>query len=205
MQRLTRMKIRQWLSIKPNSILYFLIYIKISQHKIKTMTQKIYETFQEIFPELKQQTLPEDLTEFTVFENWVNQDYSFIQYVEIKEYDINGINDSTVFKQKQVDIEALNQAIDTDVGVLFDSLEEDQFDEDYDFEARFEIEQKVEEILFDQIKHFAEQKQLTLLVIFRENPYWLLVPSQDELQLQKIVNEFNQCFGQDGDLTMGVY
>ncbi|WP_111859648.1 hypothetical protein [Acinetobacter sp. CFCC 10889] len=169
------------------------------------MTQKIYETFQEIFPELKQQTLPEDLTEFTVFENWVNQDYSFIQYVEIKEYDINGINDSTVFKQKQVDIEALNQAIDTDVGVLFDSLEEDQFDEDYDFEARFEIEQKVEEILFDQIKHFAEQKQLTLLVIFRENPYWLLVPSQDELQLQKIVNEFNQCFGQDGDLTMGVY
>ena len=169
------------------------------------MTQKIYETFQEIFPELKQQTLPEDLTEFTVFENWVNQDYSFIQYVEIKEYDINGINDSTVFKQKQVDIEALNQAIDTDVGVLFDSLEEDQFDEDDDYSARFEIEQKVEEILFDQIKHFAEQKQLTLLVIFRENPYWLVVPSQDELRLQRIIDEFNQCFCQDGDLTMDVY
>ncbi|MFW1859454.1 hypothetical protein [Acinetobacter defluvii] len=167
------------------------------------MTKNIYEIFQGIFPELKQQTLPEDLTEFTVFRDWLNQDHSFIQYVEIKEYDINGINKSTIFKQKQVDIEALNQAIDTDVGMLFDSLEEDQFDEDYS--ARFEIEQKVEEILFGQIKHFAEQKQLTLLVIFRENPYWLVVPSQDELRLQRITDEFNQCFGQDGDLTMDVY
>ncbi|NNP72732.1 hypothetical protein A7P53_09140 [Acinetobacter defluvii] len=169
------------------------------------MTKNIYEIFQGIFPELKQQTLPEDLTEFTVFRDWLNQDHSFIQYVEIKEYDINGVNKSTIFKQKQVDIEALNQAIDTDIGVLFDSLEEDQFDEDDDYSAGFEIEQKVEEILFDQIKHFAEQKQLTLLVIFRENPYWLVVPSQDELRLQRITDEFNQCFGQDGDLTMDVY
>lgn len=107
------------------------------------MTKNIYEIFQGIFPELKQQTLPEDLTEFTVFRDWLNQDHSFIQYVEIKEYDINGINKSTIFKQKQVDIEALNQAIDTDVGMLFDSLEEDQFDEDDDYSARFEIEQKV--------------------------------------------------------------
>ncbi|MDQ9022374.1 hypothetical protein RFI02_14800 [Acinetobacter sichuanensis] len=166
------------------------------------MTQNIYEIFQEIISELKQQDLPEDLTEFTVFRDWLNQTHSFIQYVEIKEYDANGIDDSTVFQQKQVDIEALNQAIDIEVGVLFDSLQEDQFENSH--EAHFEIEQKVEEILFDQIKLFAEQKQLSLLVIFRVNPYWLVVPTQDELQLQRIVDVFNQSFKNDY-LTMGMY
>ena len=169
------------------------------------MTQNIYEIFQEIFPELKQQAVPEDLTEFTVFRDWLNQDHSFIQYVEIKEYEDNGIDQSTVFQQKQVDIEALNQAIEDDVGVLYDSLDEDQFDSGYAYQAQFEIEQKVEEILFDQIKRVAEQKQLTLLVIFRENPYWLVVPTQDEAQLQQIVEVFNQSFAQNEHLTLDVY
>lgn len=167
------------------------------------MTQNIYEIFQEIFPELKQQAVPEDLTEFTVFRDWLNQDHSFIQYVEIKEYEDNGIDQSTVFQQKQVDIEALNQAIEDDVDILFESFEYDDEDEDA---SDIEFQQKkVEEILFDQIKRFAEQKQLTLLVIFRENPYWLVVPTQDEAQLQQIVEVFNQSFAQNEHLTLDVY
>ena len=166
------------------------------------MTQNIYEIFQEIFPELKQQDLPDDLTEFTTFRDWLNQDHSFIQYVEIKEYEDNGINESTVFQQKQVDAEALNQAIENEIDIFFESFEyEDEDDDADDIEVQ---QQKVEEILFDQIKLFAEQKQLSLLVIFRENPYWLVVPTQDELQLQRIIDVFNQSFKRD-DLTMGMY
>ncbi|AWL28804.1 hypothetical protein DJ533_09595 [Acinetobacter defluvii] len=166
------------------------------------MTKNIYAIFQDIFPELKQQTLPEDLNEFSVFCDWLNQEHSFIQYVEIKEYYDNGIDESTMFQQKQVDTEALNQAIEETVDELFESLDEDQLE---DYEAHFEIEEKIEEILFDQIKTFAEQKQLSLLVIFRENPYWLVVPSQDESQLQQIVDAFNQHFAQDMNLSMTVY
>lgn len=165
------------------------------------MTQNIYEIFQEIFPELKQQDLPDDLTEFTTFRDWLNQDHSFIQYVEIKEYEDNGINESTVFQQKQVDAEALNQAIENEIDIFFESFEYEDEDDADDIEVQ---QQKVEEILFDQIKLFAEQKQLSLLVIFRENPYWLVVPTQDELQLQRIVDVFNQSFKRD-DLTMGMY
>ena len=166
------------------------------------MTQNIYEIFQEIIPELKQQDLPDDLTEFTVFRDWLNQKHSFIQYVEIKEYDANGIDESTIFKQKQLDTEALNQAIENEIDRLFESFEYD--DEDDDANDIVCQQQKVEEILFDQIKLFAEQKQLSLLVIFRENPYWLVVPTQDELQLQRIVDVFNQSFKNDY-LTMGMY
>ncbi|WP_173910953.1 hypothetical protein [Acinetobacter sp. Marseille-Q1618] len=166
------------------------------------MTKNIYAIFQDIFPELKQQTLPEDLNEFSIFCDWLNQEHSFIQYVEIKEYYDNGIDESTIFQQKQVDTEALNQAIEETVDELFDSLDEDQLE---DYEARFEIEEKIEEILFDQIKTFAAQKQLSLLVVFRENPYWLVVPSQDESQLQQIADAFNQHFAQDTNLSMSVY
>lgn len=166
------------------------------------MTQNIYEIFQEVFPELKQQDLPDDLTEFTTFRDWLNQDHSFIQYVEIKEYEDNGINESTVFQQKQVNAEALNQAIENEIDIFFESFEYEDEDEDAgDIEVQ---QQKVEAILFDQIKLFAEQKQLSLLVIFRENPHWLVVPTQDELQLQRIVDVFNQSFKRD-DLTMGMY
>lgn len=167
------------------------------------MTKNIYAIFQDIFPELKQQTLPEDLNEFSIFCDWLNQEHSFIQYVEIKEYYDNGIDESTIFQQKQLDTEALNQAIEDDVEALFESFEYEDDDEDaVDIEFQ---QQKVEEILFDQIKTFAEQKQLSLLVIFRENPYWLVVPSQDESQLQQIADAFNQHFAQDTNLSMSVY
>lgn len=167
------------------------------------MTKNIYAIFQEIIPELRQQELPEDLNEFSVFCDWLNQEHSFIQYVEIKEYYDNGIDESTIFQQKQVDTKALNQAIEDDVEALFESFEYEDDDEDaVDIEFQ---QQKVEEILFDQIKTFAEQKQLSLLVIFRENPYWLVVPSQDESHLQQIADAFNQHFAQDTNLSMSVY
>lgn len=40
---------------------YGLVFKNKSQYKIKTITQNIYELFQDIIPELKQQALPEYL------------------------------------------------------------------------------------------------------------------------------------------------
>ncbi len=159
------------------------------------LNSKLYLNHQEDLDEMDSWDL------YYAFSEWMNEFIHIWHYIEIMEFQNHDVEKNHYLIQKNVD----TQAIDTDVGALFDSLEEDQLDEDDDYSAHFEIEQKVEEILFDQIKHFAEQKQLTLLVIFRENPYWLVVPSQDELRLQRIIDEFNQCFCQDGDLTMDVY
>lgn len=168
------------------------------------MTNNIYRLVQDIFPELQQQNLPDDLTDFATFRDWLNQYYSYLQYVEIKEFYDNGIEYSRIFQQKNVDIGALQQQIVDQVGQYFSSFDEED-DEDFDLDARIEMDEKIEEILFEHIKHVAEQHQLQLLVIVRENPYWMVVPQQEQARLKQIVSCFNQSFNQNGDLNLIVY
>ena len=172
------------------------------------MTKNIYELLQAIIPELAQQDLPENLEQFTIFRDWLNQTYSYLQYVEIKEFDDNGIEDNQLFKQKDVDVQALQSKIQNDVWALYEQVGEemdDMQDVDAFMNKRIEVEQKVEDILFDHIKVVAEANALSLWVIIRENPYWLLVPCQDMNVLENIVDVFNQTFNQDGDLNMMIY
>ena len=159
-------------------------------------------------PELAQQDLPENLEQFTIFRDWLNQTYSYLQYVEIKEFDDNGIEDNQLFKQKDVDVQALQSKIQNDVWALYEQVGEemdDMQDVDAFMNKRIEVEQKVEDILFDHIKVVAEANALSLWVIIRENPYWLLVPCQDMNVLENIVDVFNQTFNMDGDLNMVIY
>ena len=172
------------------------------------MSQNIYELLQAIIPELAQQDLPENLEQFTIFRDWLNQTYSYLQYVEIKEFDDNGIEDNQLFKQKDVDVQALQSKIQNDVWALYEQVGEemdDMQDVDAFMNKRIEVEQKVEDILFDHIKVVAEANALSLWVIIRENPYWLLVPCQDMNVLENIVDVFNQTFNMDGDLNMVIY
>lgn len=168
------------------------------------MSQNIYTLFQDIFPELAQQDLPEDLEQFTIFDDWLNQTHSYLQYVEIKEFDNNEIKYSRVLQQNNVDVVRLQQDIVSQVEDYFLSFDEDE-DEDLDLEARIEMDEKVEEILFDTIKQYAEQHQLQLLVIARENPYWMVLPQQNAQTLDEIVSCFNQTFNRGGDLNMVIY
>ncbi len=84
------------------------------------MSQNIYELLQAIIPELAQQDLPENLEQFTIFRDWLNQTHSYLQYVEIKEFDDNGIEDNQLFKQKDVDVQALQSKIQNDVWALYE-------------------------------------------------------------------------------------
>ena len=172
------------------------------------MSQNIYELLQAIIPELAQQDLPENLEQFTIFRDWLNQTHSYLQYVEIKEFDDNGIEDNQLFKQKDVDVQALQSKIQNDVWALYEQVGEemdDMQDVDAFMNKRIEVEQKVEDILFDHIKVVAEANALSLWVIIRENPYWLLVPCQDMNVLENIVDVFNQTLNMDGDLNMVIY
>ncbi|AMW79008.1 hypothetical protein AMD27_09005 [Acinetobacter sp. TGL-Y2] len=68
-----------------------------------------------------------------------------------------------------------------------------------------DLTEHTETIIFDNIKKVAEEHQLSLLVVYRENPYWLLLPTQNQQQLEMIVQEFNQAFNDDGDLNIAIY
>lgn len=166
------------------------------------MSQRIYQILQELIPELKQQT-PVENGDFTDFSAWINQFIELLHYIELKEYYDNGIEENFYFKKFNVNTQQLNNDIDQQLSNLFEQSEEG-FEED-SFDQEIDLMEHTETILFDNIKKVADEHQLSLLVVYRENPYWLLVPSQNQQQLEMMVEEFNQAFNDDGDLNMAIY
>ena len=161
------------------------------------MSQKIYSLLQYFIPELNAQQIPQD-AEFYSFSEWINQQHDLLHYIELKEYYDNGIENDFYFNQHNIDAEQLQNEIEIAIAEVFDQYDED---DDVSLGDQMDAMQQTEEIIFDQIKLVANQYQLSLLVIYRENPYWMLVPTQDEQQLNQIVDAFND----DGDLNMAVY
>lgn len=78
---------------------------------------------------------------------------------------------------------------------MYDSEEEETSDmHGYDFEFSFDV-------IFNHIKIFIEPYELSLLVIERENPYWLLVPHNDEL-IDRIIVTYNHTFGDEEPMQL---
>ena len=163
------------------------------------MSQKIDQILQDLIPELKKQT-PVASDEFEDFSAWINQSIALLHYIELKEYFDNGIDENYYFKKFNVNTPQLNHDIDQQISNVFEQSEAglggDSFDQEMD------LMEQTETILFDHIKKVADKHQLSLLVVYRENPYWLLVPTTNEAELSLIVTAFNQAFNEDGDLNM---
>ena len=166
------------------------------------MSQEIYSLLQHLIPELNAQKIPQD-TKFYSFSEWLNQQHDFLHYIELKEYCDNGVEDDFYFNQHNIDTEQLQNEIEVAIAEIFDQYDEE--DDEVSFDDQMDAMQQTEEIIFDKIKLVANQYQLSLLVIYRENPYWMLVPTQDEQLLNQIVDAFNDAFNDDGDLNMVVY
>lgn len=101
------------------------------------------------------------------------------------------MEDCQLFQQHQVDISALQEKIDHDIeAALPDEDQEDECDQAIDFYDT------VFDTLFDNIKAVADPLGLKLLVVVRENPYWMVVPNHDE-KIQKLIQSFNFIFAKD--------
>ena len=185
---------------------YGLNFKNKSQHKI--MTQNIYELFQDIIPELKQQALPEylgnpeDLEEMNSWDlyyalgEWMNESIHIWHYIEMTEFQNHDIEDNYYLIQKNVDTHVIEQQIAQAVDQLFEQNKGNQhidlLDETYD-------------IFFDTLCAVAEQQQLSLLVVVKENPDWMFIPKQSDEKLAEIAELFNATFNEDEDSTMVVY
>ena len=166
------------------------------------MSKNIYSLVQSLIPELKQ-PLESEQADFDYFRDWLNQDAEYFHYIELKEYFDNGIDENYYFKKFDVNTQQLNHDIDQQLSNLFEQNEEG-FEQAL-FDQEMDLMEHTETILFDNIKKVAEEHQLSLLVVYRENPYWLLLPTQNQQQLEMIVQEFNQAFNDDGDLNVAIY
>lgn len=169
------------------------------------MSKKIDQILQALIPALKQQSLGA-IDDFEDFSAWINQSVELLHYIELKEYYDNGIEEDDYFNTLNVNTQQLQAEIEQETSVLFEQFEyKDDMDPEEGFDAQIDIMEQTETIIFDKIKEAASAHHLSLLVIYRENPYWLLVPTTNESELNLIVETFNQTFNQEGDLNMAVY
>lgn len=155
------------------------------------MINQLYSTLKQSFRPLETAHLPEQKDDFETLCDWLNQQGSNLQYVELKQYFDNGLEDCQLFQQHHVDISVLQEKIDHDIeAALPDEDQEDECDQAIDFYDT------VFDTLFDNIKAVADPLGLKLLVVVRENPYWMVVPNHDE-KIQKLIQSFNSIFAKD--------
>ena len=183
------------------------------EQKVSKMNDplEIYYLLQEALPELKKQTIPQDSQDFANFRDWMNEHHAYMQYVEIKEFYDNGISDSEILKNAQIDTEALEKKIGADVNQIIakygDKYTEDEFEKlsiDEQFDIRIELDYEIEQALFNNIKNSIKDKHLKLFVVIRENPYWFVLPDNPNKN-QNIIDAFNQVFPDGGDTKLMMY
>lgn len=170
-------------------------------------SDEIYYLLQEALPELKKQEIPQNSQEFTNFRDWLNEHHSYMQYVETKEFYDNGISDSEILKDVHIDTAALEKKIGQDVQQVLKEYTEADFEKlsiDEQFDITIGLDYEVENALFSNIKKVAEEKNLKLFVVVRENPYWFVLPNDPDKN-KKIVDAFNQVFAEGGDTKLLLY
>ena len=144
------------------------------------MHKTLYEALTIAFPELKEAPLPDEQDNFESFKTWMNQFYSNLQQLNM------------------MDLDELKNQIENEMGV-FDEMYEDYHPDPeavyaYDSELIFNV-------IFNNIKLFVEPYDLALLVIEQENPYWFVVPNNEELTHQ-IITTYNHIFGDEEPMVL---
>lgn len=176
---------------------------------IAAMKKSIYQLLQDAIPQLQVQLPPSTSGDLHQLYDWINQQHTFMHYVELKEFEDNGIEYNYYFKKYQVDTDALQADIYASIEHVFAEFAAEDLEIDADanayINARILMDEQVEEIVFDHIHRCATQHQLKLLIIVRENPYWLLIPNMKQEFIDQLVGEFNQNFKVHEDLLMLQY
>ena len=164
------------------------------------MHKTLYQALQVAFPELKDADLPEEQDNFESLMQWLNQFYANLQQLNMMDYRQNGIRECHRLQQLQIDLDELNNQIDAEMSAYFEMYEESDQEVEpepahaYDFEFTYNV-------IFNNIKVFIEPYDLALLVIEQENPYWLLVPNNEEL-IDCIISNFNALFGNEEPMVL---
>lgn len=164
------------------------------------MHKTLYEALRIAFPELKEAPLPEEQDNFESFKAWINQFYSNLQQLDMMDFRQNGIDECHRLQQLNIDLDELKNLIETEMNVFYEMYEEGDAEINpepmhaYDFEFTYSV-------IFNNIKLFIEPYDLALLVIEQENPYWFVVPNNEELTSQ-IILTFNDIFGDEEPMVM---
>ncbi|RKG45846.1 MULTISPECIES: hypothetical protein [Acinetobacter] len=158
------------------------------------MSATLYELIRVAFPELKELPLPDEPELFSNFEAWINQLYPNLMRLDGLDVQQNGIAECHRLQQLQIDLDELKSHIQDEMSTFHNMYEssdlEEEYEEDqlhaYDFEFTYKV-------ILSNIQMFVEPYDLAVLAIEQDQPYWMLVPENDEL-IQNIIHHFGLVF-----------
>lgn len=161
-----------------------------------TMSIDVYEQLKKLFPELKETKIPEETTDFDTFFEWLNTKNTNIHSLNFEEFYQNGIDENSLLNQAGVNVIALQDDIDQAIEKLNSQYSSADNLDDYEGDI-LDIEDRQHTAFFGSLQHAAEEHNLTTLVIDNDQPYWLVVPNQQEI-VMAFIDAFNQNFQESG-------
>ncbi|SPL69032.1 hypothetical protein [Acinetobacter stercoris] len=165
------------------------------------MKSELFETFRIIFPELRNYEEPGDLSDLEELYDWLNTEVSNIQQIDIANYRDNGIDECDQLNNRHhVDIEALKSKIELDIRSYYQRYKEGDEEQDLDHMYSND-EQFTLDAILKNLKDVAENYNLTLFVIYAEDPYWLLVPTDNELN-EQLLTVFNDIYEDEAPMAV---
>ncbi len=165
------------------------------------MKSELFKIFKSVYPELSNYEEPDDPSDFDAVFEWLNSKVSNVQQINLMDYQDNGIDDCYQFKVNSVNIEKLKDKIDASMKEDYQDFDEGDEEQDFDHMYSYD-EQFTFNAFFNNIRDAADLIDQSLLVIQTENPYWLLIPN-DEEKIEQVLTVFNDIY--DEEMPMIAY
>lgn len=163
------------------------------------MKSELFKTLKLIFPELNQSTQPDDPSDFDALLIWVNATRQNIMKMDMDEPTENLDMSYPLIKNK-INTDALAEKISDEIQEAYDHFQEGDHEQDLDHAYSYE-DQMLQDIVFKNINEVADDLEMALFVIQAENPYWLLVPVDNEMNDQLLI-VFNDIYDEEMPMIM---
>lgn len=156
----------------------------------------LYQQLQTVFTELKDVPIPSEPQEFDAFLEWVNTKTQNVLSVNFEEFYQNRLDEVRVLQDAKIDVVALQDQIEQDIEKINTQYSSADNLDDYEGDI-LEVEDRLYAAFFGSLQDAVEGKDLTILVVSEENPYWMVVPAQQEAIIA-LIDSFNENFKDSG-------
>ena len=150
---------------------------------------KIYQIFQNIFPDLAMQNIPEDGTEyFGEFFEWINLNSTYLQALDLTAYRYHGFEDNTLFKTLNLPYQQLDHLIQTKIRI---------FKQQNQYSAQI-MHQEILRLIICSLHEFLQQHGLDLMIIqLKQQSYWLSYPIAQVSNRSELIHRFRSDFSSE--------
>lgn len=156
----------------------------------------VYEKVEIFLPELETVKTPTVTNDFDQFYAWINSKNSNLHKLVFEEFYENKIDECKPLLDAGVDTVKLQNHINQNIEKINSGYSSADNMDDYEGDI-LNIEDRYHDAFFLPLQQIAQEYNLTTLVVSGNDPYWIILPNQQE-QIVKLIDAFNLAFKDEG-------